>query len=97
MQDAAFARANDDVLWVRSTRVASNYFEALNQPIVAGRMFTAGEAEHGRPVAVVVSRDDSEAVTGVRSELRLQERAGTSTRTGPGGTLAPEHTPSLDR
>ena len=53
MQDAAFARANNDVLTVGSTRVASNYFEALDQPIVAGRMFTPGEAEAGRPVAVV--------------------------------------------
>ena len=53
MQDEALARANNDVLFVGSTRVAANYFGALKQPIVAGRMFTPGEAEAGRPVAVV--------------------------------------------
>lgn len=53
MQDEAFARAEDDVLWVRSTRIGPNYFETFKVPLVAGRLFTPSEIDSDRPVAIV--------------------------------------------
>jgi hypothetical protein len=50
---AADAKKPSDVLWVKSARVGTNYFETFNQPIVAGRSFTQGDVETGRDVAVV--------------------------------------------
>ena len=44
-------RDEDDPLWVRSPGVASNYFDALGVPILAGRNFTSSDL--GRPVAIV--------------------------------------------
>jgi predicted permease len=44
-------RDGDDPLWVRNTGVATNYFEALGVPVLAGRSFTP--ADVGRPVAIV--------------------------------------------
>ena len=49
----ANARKSDDVLWVKSARVGSNYFETMNQPLMAGRSFSDSEVEDGRHVAVV--------------------------------------------
>lgn len=69
----AQARKDGDVLWVRSHRVGANYFETLNQPLVAGRTFTEAEVEAGRPVAVV---DESfvRMVLGGRNAIGLQVR-----------------------
>jgi hypothetical protein len=53
MQDEAVARSRDDVLWVRSARVAADFFDTLKVPLVAGRMFTLSETELNHPVAIV--------------------------------------------
>ena len=50
---AADAKLWSDVLWVRGSQVGPNYFETFEQPLVAGRYFTPGEIESGRPVAIV--------------------------------------------
>jgi putative ABC transport system permease protein len=52
---AASAPASEDEegLWVRSARVAANYFDTFSQRIVAGRAFSEGDIAQGREVAVV--------------------------------------------
>ena len=42
-----------DALKVRTTTAGSNYFETFQQPLVAGRQFTAIEIDEGRNVAIV--------------------------------------------
>ena len=38
---------------MRTTPAGSNYFETFQQPLVAGRLFTASEIDEGRNVAIV--------------------------------------------
>ena len=42
-----------DLLWVRTTHVADDFFETFDVPVVTGRGFTAADVEFDRPVAVV--------------------------------------------
>jgi predicted permease len=64
---------DDDGLWVRSARVAANYFDTFSQRIVAGRAFSDGDVGQGREVAVV---DESfvRLVLGGRSAVGLMVR-----------------------
>jgi putative ABC transport system permease protein len=42
-----------DLLWVRTTHVADDFFETFDVPVVAGRSFTAADVDFDRRVAVV--------------------------------------------
>ena len=53
LQAEAEARSGDDVLWVRSAWIGTNYLETMNQAVVVGRPFTVGEVAAGRDVAIV--------------------------------------------
>jgi predicted permease len=46
-------RERGDAVKVQSTPAGSNYFETFQQPLLAGRLFTATEIEEGRNVAIV--------------------------------------------
>ena len=46
-------RSENDPLWVRSALVGHDFFDTFGAPIVAGRAFTAAEAEQVRAVAIV--------------------------------------------
>jgi len=47
------SKERGDALKVRTTTAGSNYFETFQQPLVAGRLFTASEIDEGRNVAIV--------------------------------------------
>jgi putative ABC transport system permease protein len=52
-QDYEPAKSATRPLWVRTTTVAENFFEALDIPVVAGRAFTRADVDLDRPVAIV--------------------------------------------
>ena len=74
----------DDPLWVRSSGVAANYFDALGVPVLAGRGFRP--ADLGQPVAIV---DE----TFVRQVLGGRDPIGVRVRRSPreGAQAGPWH------
>ena len=74
-----------DAIKLRTTPIGSNYFETFQQPLVAGRLFTASEIDQGRNVAIV---DETfvRLVLGGRSaigQLVRQSRTERSDQPGP--------------
>ena len=62
-----------DPLWVRSASVAPDFFSTFNSTLVAGRSFTAADAEAGRGV-VIVDETFVEKVLGGRNPVGLHVR-----------------------
>ena len=82
---AAGAVPHSSGLWSRSAGVGPDYFDTVAAPLVAGRVFTAGEIAGNRPVAIV---DETfvRLILGGRSALGLMVREQPAQ---PGGAPGP--------
>ena len=72
-----------DPLWVRSTGVAANYFEALGVPILAGRGFTRADLDQQVPSSTRHSCDVYSA-DGIPSACAYAARSGEAISRDPG-------------